>query len=203
MSCEFSFEREFSFESKLLLRDRPLLGSSVLILSGCGKGKTLITCLIKREYYRPGASKPPIPPRFFSSTKAPRVFSRTLGTCRTVQVQYLEKSIEGKQFGSKLNGTDFISSSCITSCKWSIPRLNDWRKLYFGFESIFGWNLNRSDLICSFSLRLLLAPTTAVFPGSMIGKQYFGGAIAGLEAELNGSDPICGALCLSSQPTCY
>ena len=58
------------------------------------------------------------------------------------------------------------------------------KKTVFWVESIFGWNLNRSDLICSFSLRLLLAPTTAVFPGSMIGKQYFGGAIAGLEAVL-------------------
>ena len=88
-------------------------------------------------------------------------------------------------------------------------------KLYFGLNQFLGGTSTEVILsvICSFSLRLLLAPTTAVFPvlapksavfpGSMIGKQCFGGAIAGLEAELNGSDPICGALCLSSQPTCY
>ena len=68
----------------------------------------------------------------------------------------------------------------ISSYNCSIPRFNDW-------EAVF----SRSSM------------GGAVFPGPMIGKQYFGGAIAGLEAELNGSDPICGALCLSSQPTCY
>ena len=136
----FFWKRVFFW--KQVAAERPPFCWGALCWSYLGgeRGKTLITCLIKREYYRPGSSKPPIPPRFFSSTKAPRVFCRTLGTCRTV-----EKSIEGKQFGSKLNGSDPISSSC----KWSIPRLNGWRKTVFWVESIFGWNLNRSDLIWS------------------------------------------------------
>ena len=57
MSCEFSFEREFSFESKLLLRDRPLLGSSVLILSGWGKGENIDHMLDKERVLQTGVIK--------------------------------------------------------------------------------------------------------------------------------------------------
>ena len=57
MSCEFSFQREFSFESKLLLRDRPLLGSSVVILSGWGKGENIDHMLDKERVLQTGVIK--------------------------------------------------------------------------------------------------------------------------------------------------
>ena len=90
----FFWKRVFFW--KQVAAERPPFCWGALCWSYLGgeRGKTLITCLIKREYYRPGSSKPPIPPRFFSSTKVPRVFCRTLGTCRTVQVQeYWGKAI--------------------------------------------------------------------------------------------------------------
>ena len=88
--------------------------------------------------------------------------------CRA-ESSIIGSSIEGKQFAS----SDPISSSCITSCKWSIPRINDRRKTVFWVQSFLGGSSTVVilSLACE-SPTVISSPTIAVFRGRMIGKQY-------------------------------